>query len=94
MSGCNRVPAPVGQSIAGRVDDGPGLDDGECEPRAVRPDLAGDIAVDPRRRRCFGTHRLGQDAIPNPRHGSIPFLVSPTNPASSGSQSAKRICRG
>jgi SulP family sulfate permease len=52
------------------------------------------ITVDPRRRRCFGTHRLGQDAIPNPRHGSIPFPVSPTNPASSGSQSAKRICRG
>jgi hypothetical protein len=43
---CNGVPAPVDQSIAGRVDDGPGLDDGESEPRANRPDLADDIAVE------------------------------------------------
>ena len=87
---CNREPAPVGQSIAGGVDDGPGLDDGDSEPRAIRLDLAGDITVDPRRRRCFGAHRLGQDAIPNPRHGSIPFLASAINPASSGSRSASK----
>ena len=60
------VSAQVGQAIAGRMHDGPGLDDGEREPRIIGAHPARDIMVDLRRALRFDTDALRR------RLGAVP----------------------